>query len=301
MQGSFSNTLLEASAAEIVGDAVEIAVLAYLIYQLIRVMRGSRAVPVLFGALLMVGLYYLTGFVGFHSIQNILAALTPYAAIALIVIFQIEIRGALREMALRFVPKGRGRKNDYEYEDVMFAIAQLAATETGALIVIERETGLKTFIQSGVALDARLSADLLSSIFQRSAPLHDGGVIIQKGRIAAAACFLPLTTNPGLVSTLGTRHRAAIGVTEESDCVALVVSETDGKISIAFGGNIERGVSLDHMRMRLIQYLGPVVFPPKSDSEELTLPEPLPPVVRPKRDGGKPADPIDEISAAESE
>lgn len=284
MQASFLDTLLEASVAEILGDVVEIAVLAYLIYQLMRVMRGSRAVPVLFGSLLVVGIYYAAGFLGFNSIQNILAALTPYAAIALIVIFQTEIRGALRELALRFVPSGRGRSSDYEYEDVVFSIGHLVATQTGALIVLERETGLKTFIQSGVMLEARLSADLLTSIFQRSAPLHDGGVIIQKGRIAAAACFLPLSTNPGLVSTLGTRHRAAIGVTEESDCVALVVSETDGAISVAFGGKIERGVSMDRLRALMIQYLGPVVFPPSAGGQEFDLPDPLPAVAKPGRD-----------------
>jgi diadenylate cyclase len=299
MQANWPPALLEAGASGIFRAAAEIAVLAYLIYQLIRVMRGSRAVPVLFGALIVVGLYYAAGLIGFNSIQNILASLTPYAAIALIVIFQIEIRGALREMALRFVPSGRGRKTDYEYEDVIFAIGQLAATETGALIVIERETGLKTFIQSGVALDARLSADLLASIFQRSAPLHDGGVIIQKGRIAAAACFLPLTTNPGLVSTLGTRHRAAIGVTEESDCVALAVSETDGKISIAFEGNIERGVSLDRLRLRMNQYLGPVVFPPQAGSDDLVLAEP-PPTVAPRLKREPTATP-ETVSAGDSE
>ena len=233
MAGFFSETALQGGFGGVLRALIEIAVLAYLVYQLIRVMRGSRAVPVLLGLLLVVGLYYAAGIVGFTAIQNILAGLSPYAGIALIVIFQTEIRGALRELALRFAPTNRGRKTEYEYEDVVFAIGQLTATRTGALIVIERETGLKTFIQSGVALDARLSADLLTSIFQRSAPLHDGGVIIQKGRVAAAACFLPLTTNPGLVSTLGTRHRAAIGVTEESDCLALVVSETDGKISVA--------------------------------------------------------------------
>ena len=298
MQANWSDTPLDAGVAAVLSDVVEIVVLAYLIYQLMRVMRGSRAVPVLFGSLIVVGLYYAAGFVGFNSIQNILAALSPYAAIALIVIFQIEIRGALREMALRFVPSGRGRKTDYEYEDVVFSIGQLVSTQTGALIVVERETGLKTFIQSGVALEARLSADLLTSIFQRSAPLHDGGVIIQKGRIAAAACFLPLTTNPGLVSTLGTRHRAAIGVTEESDCVALVVSETDGAISVAFGGQIERDITMDRLRLRMIQYLGPVVFPPKSGEQEFTLPDPLPAVARPRPEADET---VESLSAGEGD
>jgi diadenylate cyclase len=131
------------------------------------------------------------------------------------------------------------------------------------LIVVERETCLRTFIQSGVSLDARLSSDLLTSVFQRTSPLHDGAVIIQGEKVAAAACFLPLTTNPGLISSLGTRHRAAIGITEESDSLAIVISETDGRISIAAAGTIELGVTIDRLRMKLIQYFGPVVAPPR--------------------------------------
>ncbi len=127
--------------------------------------------------------------------------------------------------------------------------------------MLERETGPRTFIQSGVALDARLSSDLPASIFQRRSPLHDGAVIIRRERIVAAACFLPLTTNPGLVATLGSRHRAAIGVTEESDCVTIVVSEIPGRISPAISGRIELDVSLDHLREKLNLYFGRVVAP----------------------------------------
>jgi diadenylate cyclase len=250
---------------------VEIAILAYCIYQLIRVMRGSRAVPVAFGFAILVLAYFVASLLGLTAIQSLLEGLTPYAGLAVIIIFQTEIRAALRELALKFNPGAHARREKYEYEDVVFALSQLAASRVGALIVVERESGLKTFIQSGVPLQAALSSDLLVSIFQRSSPMHDGGVIIQKSRIAAAACFLPLTTNPGLVSSLGTRHRAAIGVTEESDCLALVVSETDGRISIASNGAIERGVSIDRLRLRLIDAFGPVVAPPHS--REVTLGE----------------------------
>ena len=246
---------------------LEIAILSYCVYQLIRVMRGSRAVPVAFGFAILVLGYFVAGMVGLTAIQNVLEALAPYAGLALIVIFQTEIRAALRELALRFNPAASSRREKHEYEDVVFAVSQLSASRVGALIVLERESGLKTFIQSGVPLDAKLSSDLLVSIFQRSSPMHDGGVIIQKDRIASAACFLPLTTNPGLVSSLGTRHRAAIGVTEESDCLALVVSETDGRISVAANGAIERGVSLDRLRLRLIDAFGAVVAPPQGQTE----------------------------------
>jgi diadenylate cyclase len=248
-------------------SVVEIAILAYCIYQLIRVMRGSRAVPVAFGVAILVLAYFLAALTGLTTIQTVLEGVAPYAGIALIVIFQTEIRATLRELALKFNPGAHARREKYGYEDIVFALGQLSASRVGALIVIERESGLKTFVQSGVPLQAQLSSDLLVSIFQRSSPMHDGGVIVQRARIAAAACFLPLTTNPGLVSSLGTRHRAAIGVTEESDCMALVVSETDGRISIASGGAIERGVSMDRLRLRLIEAFGPVVAPPQGRVE----------------------------------
>ena len=253
------------SPMEAVRAAAEIALLTYLIYQLFRELRGGRTVPIAFGALLLVGAYYLAALLGFTTIESLLAALTPYIGLTFIILFQAEIRSALREIALRFVPaSGRSRKKVfYELEDVIYAVTQLTQTKTGALIVLEREAGLRTFIQSGVALNARLSSDLLVSIFQRSSPLHDGGVIIQNGRIAAAACFLPLTTSPGLVATLGTRHRAAIGLSEESDALVIVVSETDGRISLAFHGEIERGVTMDRLRLRMIERMGPVVSPPK--------------------------------------
>ncbi len=243
---------------------VEILLLAYLLYSLLHSVRGTRAAPVLVGVLMVTGLYVVAGFLGLSTIRTVIGSVAPYAPIALIIIFQAEIRRALRHLALEFAPKKRpSGAIHYEYEDVIFAATQLSQSKVGALIVIERETGLRTFIQSGVALDARLSSDLLASVFQRTSPLHDGAVIIQGEKVAAAACFLPLTTNPGLISSLGTRHRAAIGITEESDSLAIVISETDGRISIATAGTIEVGVSIDRLRMKLIQYFGPVVAPPR--------------------------------------
>jgi diadenylate cyclase len=124
----------------------------------------------------------------------------------------------------------------------MLAVEELAAAKTGALIVLERDIGLRTFIESGVRLEARLSRDLLLSIFQVGLPLHDGAAIVQKDRLAAAACFLPLTTNPALSRKLGTRHRAAIGITEETDCLAVVVSEETGRTSVAAFGELVQGI-----------------------------------------------------------
>lgn len=243
---------------------VEILLLAYLLYALLHSIRGTRAAPVLVGVLMVTGLYSVAGFLGLSTIRSVIGSVAPYTAIALIIIFQAEIRRALRHLALEFAPKKRpSGAIHYEYEDVIFAATQLSQSKVGALIVVERETGLRTFIQSGVSLDARLSSDLLASVFQRTSPLHDGAVIIQGEKVAAAACFLPLTTNPGLISSLGTRHRAAIGITEESDSLAIVISETDGRISIAAAGTIEVGVTIDRLRLKLIQYFGPVVAPPR--------------------------------------
>src|SRR5262249_48330650 len=158
----------------------------------------------------------------------------PYTAFALIVMFQSEIRRLLARIGRRWwMGFGSRAERRESIDEILLAVETMARASTGALIVVERDIGLRTFIESGVNMDAMLSRDLLLAIFHPGAAMHDGAVIVQGDRIAAAACFLPLTTNPAVTSTLGTRHRAAIGVTEESDCVAIVVSEETGKISVA--------------------------------------------------------------------
>ena len=257
------NEVATAGPAALARAVLEIVVLSYLVYQLILVLRGTRATPVVLGLALLGAVYYVSGALGLGMVHRLIGSLAPYTIIALIVIFQPEIRRASRQFALQLLPSGRRRKVFHEYEDVVLAVGHLSQQQVGALIVLQRETGLGTFVQSGVALDAHLSTDLLESIFDRGSPLHDGAVIIRRGRIAAAACFLPLTTNPGQISSLGTRHRAAIGISEEGDCLAIVVSEADGQISVAATGSIERDVTLDRLRERLIESFGPVVSSPR--------------------------------------
>ena len=253
-------TIIEQGPLSAMRAVVEILILSYFFYRFLVVVRGTRAEPVLLGVAVIGVFYLLTGVLGLEGLNGMMSAAGPYVFVVLIIIFQPEIRNLLRQITLQVLPSRRlsGLRRDV-YEDVIFAVAQLAQTRTGALIVLERETGLRTFIQSGVALDARLSSDLLVSLFQRRSLLHDGAAIIRRERILAAACFLPLTTNPGLVATLGSRHRAAIGVTEESDCVTIVVSEINGRISLAVSGRIELDVSLDHIREKLNVYFGRVV------------------------------------------
>ena len=176
-----------------------------------------------------------------------------YVAFAAIVIFQSDIRRALAHFgqAPFFRYFYRLEADDEAIEEFVVASTMLAAQKIGAIVAIEREIGLRNYIESGIPLDATLTYDLLVTIFQLESPLHDGAVIIQEGRVAAAACFLPLTVNPRLSRELGTRHRAAIGLTEEGDAVAIVVSEETGKISLAMNGRIDRELTADELRARL--------------------------------------------------
>lgn len=237
--------------------AVDILLVAYLIYQLLLVVRGTRAAHILLGLSLLGVLYWASRLLGFETMNTLMANLIPYSMLAILLLFQSEIRRTLGRLGRRPFFRGTQATRSEAYDDVLLAIAHLAESRTGALIVVERDIGLRTFIESGVPLEARLSYDLLLAIFHPGGPLHDGAAIIQQDRITAAACFLPLTTNPALASQLGTRHRAAIGVTEESDCVAFVVSEETGRISIASGGKIELGVPADELRERVVRWFGP--------------------------------------------
>jgi diadenylate cyclase len=187
-----------------------------------------------------------------ETLSWIMTNILPYFVLAIIVIFQHEIRRALARFgqAPLFAGFSSINRNEF-YDEIMLAVTTLATKQTGALIVIERDIGLKTYIESGIALDAALSYDLLVTIFNPSVPLHDGAVIIQNGRIAAGACFLPLTVKPRLSKELGTRHRAAIGVTEETDAVAIIVSEETGAISFAHDGEMERYLDPETLRVRL--------------------------------------------------
>jgi diadenylate cyclase len=177
--------------------------------------------------------------------------LLPYSGFALIVVFAPEIRQALARLGRTLTLSRAASAEADAYDDIVLAANLFSQNQTGALIVIEREIGLRTYIESGVPLDAHLTYDLLATIFRPSAPLHDGAVIVQRDRIAAAACFLPLSMNPVLSTQLGTRHRAGIGVTEETDAISVIVSEETGSMSLAIAGHIERDLTVEQLRERL--------------------------------------------------
>src|SRR5438477_4719099 len=231
---------------------LDILIVAAIIYQLLVFIKGTRAVQMALGLALIVVFFYVSRWVRLETLSWIMTNIVPYFVFAIIVIFQHEIRRALARFgqAPLFAGFSSINRNEF-YDEIVLAVTTLATNQTGALIVIERDIGLKTYIESGSALDAAHSYDLLVTIFNPSVPLHDGAVIVQNGRIAAAACFLPLTVKPRLSKELGTRHRAAIGVTEETDAVAIVVSEETGAISFAHDGEIVRFLDPDTLRVRL--------------------------------------------------
>lgn len=235
---------------------IDILVVAFLVYQCLMVVRGTRAGPILLGILIMVSLYAVSLWAGLEATRTLLSFIVPFIGLAVIVLFQSEIRRTLARLGRK---RWLGLASGYHAPDsseIILALEQLAQTQTGALIVLERDIGLRTFIESGVRLDAQLSRDLLLSIFTPGLPLHDGAVIVQKDRIAAAACFLPLTVNPTLSRQLGTRHRAAIGITEETDCLSLVVSEETGRMSIAAFGELVQGLSIAEVVERINRHFG---------------------------------------------
>jgi len=232
---------------------IDILAVAFVVYQALMVVRGTRAGHILIGILVMVGLYGLAVWTGLEALRSLLSFIVPYLGLAIIVLFQSEIRRTLARLGRKsWVSAGFGAAESIH--EIVLAAEQLSEQKTGGLIVLERDIGLRTFVESGVPLDARISRDLLLSIFQPGLPLHDGAVIVQKDRIAAAACFLPLTTNPALSRHFGTRHRAAIGITEETDCLAVVVSEENGRISVAAFGELTAGLSLPELLERINQH-----------------------------------------------
>jgi diadenylate cyclase len=230
---------------------IDILVVSILIYQFILIVRGRRAAHIVVGVIILGVVYVLSIFLRLELLRTILATLVPYTAFGLIVVFQSDIRRVLARLGRRrFLGFAELERREMA-DEILLALTQLSQQKTGALIVVERNIGLRTFVESGVNLDAHISRDLLLAIFERKGALHDGAVILHGDRIVAAACFLPLTTNPALSAQLGTRHRAAIGVTEETDCLALVVSEETGRISAASGGEIELNIPLERVGQML--------------------------------------------------
>ena len=234
-------------------DIADILVLSVIIYEVLKLIRGTRAVQMALGSGVILGVFYLSRWSHLETVNFLIRNFVGYIVFAVIVLFQSDIRRALAHLGrapfFRYFAKPESAEESIE--ELVVAASMLAAQRIGAIVAIERQVGLRNYIEGGIPLDSVLSYDLIVSIFQRLSPLHDGAVIVQENRVAAAACFLPLTVNPKLSKELGSRHRAAIGLTEENDAVAIVVSEETGLISVVVDGQIERGLDGDALRARL--------------------------------------------------
>lgn len=234
-------------------DILDILIVSIVIYELLKLIRGTRAVQLGAGIALIVALFYFSRYFHLETLNWLIRNVVGYIVFAAIVLLQADIRRALVHLGRARLFRRLDRKvsDDDTVEELVVATGNLASKKIGAIIVIERSIGLRNYIESGILLEAKLTYDLLVSIFQYTSPLHDGAVIIQGDRIAAAACFLPLTVNPRINRELGSRHRAAIGVTEENDSIAIVVSEETGRISLVEDGNVELSLDAERLRERL--------------------------------------------------
>ncbi|MCP3963301.1 MAG: TIGR00159 family protein [bacterium] len=243
-------------------DVLDVLLVTVVLYNLLLLIRGTRAVQVLIGVLVLVLLHSIAEAVGLPALENTLEKGFLILPLALIVLFQHEIRRALATFGTTsFWSFGNRQKLASTFHSIGLAVTSLAERRIGALIVLERLEGLRNYIENGIELDAVVSVDLLINLFTPDTPTHDGAVIIQGDRIAAAACFLPLTQSQRLSADLGTRHRAALGISDETDAVAVVVSEETGTISIAFGGELIRDLESKDLRNRLHQFLLSDVHP----------------------------------------
>lgn len=234
-------------------DLLDILVVWFIVYEVLKLIRGTRAVQMVLGGAFLVALFYGSRWGHLETVNWLIRNLAGYLVFAFIVLFQSDIRRALAHLGrapfFRYIAKEESAEESIE--ELVVAAGMLSSKRVGAIIALERQIGLRNYIEGGIPLDAVLTYDLIVSIFQTSSPLHDGAVIIQEDRVAAAACFLPLTVNPKLSRELGTRHRAAIGLTEENDAIAIVVSEETGTVSVVSDGQIERSLDGDQLRRRL--------------------------------------------------
>lgn len=231
---------------------LDITMVFIIVYVVLKLLRGTRSVPTVVGIVSLVLLYWLAVAQDLATLEFVLQSAFFYIGILIIVLFQSEIRQTLIYFGNRwrvpFLRRRRGTHGETVYDEIVLAATTLATQKTGALIVFERSVGLRNFIDDGVQIDAALSYDLLVTIFNPATPLHDGAVIVRRERIAAASCFLPLSKNPSISRALGTRHRAAIGITEGSDAISIVVSEETGLISFIKDGNLIRNLDTKTLR-----------------------------------------------------
>jgi uncharacterized protein (TIGR00159 family) len=226
-------------------DGLDLGIITFLIYRSLQILRGSRAIQMVIGLAVVMAAFVISRALGLFTLNWILDNFLGSIILVIIVIFQSDIRRALTQVgtAPLFGAADRlvQRREDI-FDDIVQAATALAAKRVGGLIVLEREVGLNEYMEIGTRLDARVSRELVESVFLPESPIHDGALVVQRGRVTAVRCLLPLSTNPNLKKTWGMRHRAAVGVTEETDAVAIVVSEQEGTVALVVGGNVTENI-----------------------------------------------------------
>ncbi|MBS5913717.1 MAG: diadenylate cyclase CdaA [Paenibacillus macerans] len=256
MMSYFSNMTWQ----DTIKDVIDILIVTYIIYQLILLVRGTRAVQLLKGILVLVVIWAVSTWFDLYTLKWLMNQMFTFGVLAIFIIFQPELRRALEQLG-RGKLFGRSSADEEQFGkeigEIIKAVNYLSRRKIGALIVFERDTGLNEYTESGIPMQSLISSQLLINIFIPNTPLHDGAVIIQGHKISAAACYLPLSENPFISKELGTRHRAAIGISEVGDAVSIVVSEETGQISLAINGQVVRDINEESLISKLYEELGP--------------------------------------------
>jgi diadenylate cyclase len=244
-----------------VKEIVDITIVSYIIYKLILLVRGTRAVQLLKGIVVLIAVWAISYIFALSTLQWLMNQIFTFGVVAIVIIFQPELRRALEQLGRGKIFTISSSEEDHAVNErisqVITALHLLSARKIGALLVFERETGLSEYIESGIKLESQISTELIVNIFIPNTPLHDGAVIIRGGQIMAAGCYLPLSENPFISKELGTRHRAAIGMSEASDAITVIVSEETGQISLAIHGQMVRDVKEESLISKLHEELNP--------------------------------------------
>ncbi|OXS59333.1 TIGR00159 family protein [Cohnella sp. CIP 111063] len=241
-------------------DIVDVLIVSYIIYKVLMMVRGTRAVQLLQGIFLLVLVWALSNLLNLYTLKWLMNQMFTFGVVTVLIIFQPELRRALEQIGRnKLFQRSSPEEQDVSHRvnEVVKSVNYLARRKIGALIVFERNTGLNDYIESGIKMESKLSSELLSNVFVPNTPLHDGAVIIRGGLIMAAGCYLPLSENPFISKELGTRHRAAIGITEVCDAISVTVSEETGQISLAMNGQIVRDIKEESLISKLFDELRP--------------------------------------------
>ena len=238
-------------------DILDILIVAFIFYKLYLSIKGTRAIQMFIGLFILIIVSFISRWLNFGALNWILSSLKTVWLIAFVILFQPELRKALAKLGQnRIIGAFLKVEQSPTINEIVKACYQISERGLGALIAIERDVGLKNFIETGVPIDSRVTEDLLVTIFTPPSPLHDGAVIISGSRITAAGCILPLSQNPRLSHAIGTRHRAGIGLSEETDSINIIVSEETGSVSTAINGKLNRNLDVNTLRNQLINEIG---------------------------------------------